>query len=191
MFGRDETVQRALAGVLGLERWSAGANSIRGPDGSRDLWVDHLWIFFGWPSFELWWYFAGVGATTCGENKAPVGRVAWLPETDVHRRRKHRTRHGVAADVPTDAFAAAVNSVQLLGVDCKGLSLDGIGYSFWVDGIDVSGEFRFDNPQRADLIAVERAAFDLGRRLQQATGSDPLRDCLETWDEYRPKERRK
>jgi hypothetical protein len=188
MGGRDEAVENALMKVMGLERWFAGRNSIQTSSGRQDLWVDHLWILFGTPSFHGWWYLAGVDATT-EKTKTPVGRVAWVPETDVHRHAEHLTSDGVAGDVSAVEFVAAVNSVQLLGVESRILSLDGIGYWFSVWGCDATGGFRFGNPRRHDLIAIERAAFDLGQRLQQATGSAALRECLEVWDGYRVKDR--
>jgi hypothetical protein len=153
------------------------------PSGDVPVWGDHLWAFFGRPSFQEWWYLAGVSATP----RAQVltrRRVAWSPGTDLLAPKDGMTSAGVAAYLAWDSFGDAVNSLQLLGRCSDRGSFDGISYQLWFQSSSVSGKLHFGNPYRADLIEIERAAFVLARGLREATQSPALEECLEIWEQY-------
>lgn len=187
----DQLIQTRLVELLGLERWSVGVNTFRTPSGVVAVWVDHLWTFLGWPSFDPCWHLAGV----CATREGPAGRgqartlvrVAWVPETDTLTVGGRVTSLGVAADVPTDSFIEALNSMRLFGPSPSSSALDGIGYWVWFNSGDVAGNFRLSNPHRPDLVAVECSAFALGRQLGDATGSAALKECLDIWKRYEPR----
>jgi hypothetical protein len=181
--GADQQLEARLVELLGLERWWVGVNSFRTPSGDAPVWVDHLWTFFGWPSFNELWYLAGVSATTRAQ-ALTRRRVAWLPVTDILALKDGMTPLEVAADLAWDAFGDAVNSLQLLGRCSAGGGFDGISYQLWFQSCCVSGQLHFGNPDRADLIEVERAAFVLARGLAEATQSPALEECLEIWERY-------
>jgi hypothetical protein len=170
--------------LLGLDRWFVGVNTFRTSDGDVPVWVDHLWTFWGWPSFDGWWHLAGVSARP-HKKSGTLTRVAWLPETDAMPIKGEVTSLGVSADLAADSFLEAVNSIRPFGTIPGGGWLDGISYVLWYDGCDMAGQLRFGNPERADLIAVERTAFELARQLGEATGSPALKESLEVWEQYR------
>jgi hypothetical protein len=183
VLGVDQQIETRLVELLGLERWWVGVNTFRTPSGNAPIWVEHLWIFFGWPSFHGWWYLAGVSATNHAQ-ALTLGRVAWLPETDVFAPKNSMTSLGVAADLAWDSFGDAVNSLQLFGRCSDGGTLDGISYQLWFQSCCVSGQLDFGNPRRADLIEVERTAFVLARGLGEATQSPALKECVKIWERY-------
>jgi hypothetical protein len=181
--GADQRIETRLVELLGLERWWVGVNSFRTPSGDAPVWVDHLWTFFGWPSFNGLWYLAGVSATTRAQGLTRR-RVAWLPATDVLAPKDGMTSLGVAADLAWDSFSNAVNSLQLSGPCSDHGSFDCISYQLWFQSCCLSGQLDFGNPHRADLIAVKRAAFVLARRLGEATQSPAFKVCVEIWERY-------
>lgn len=187
MGNENEQLEARLVELLGLDRWWCGVNTFRigTPSGKvAKVWMDCLWTFEGWPSFAEWWWLVGVSATS---HKTPptLERVGWLPWSDVFAPNNAVTSLGVSANLTFKSFREAVNSIRLLAPSQDPLTLDGITYKLDVRSLSNDGRVDFGNPYRADLIGVESAAFMLARELQEATGSEALRVCLETWDQYR------
>jgi hypothetical protein len=166
-----------LAQLFGLEELRVGRHYLRDTDRARtgSIWVQSLWYADVAPSFHERWILCVI----CAKGETFHNKTT----PDWHKAALATPFQSAVVEIETDHVADSLNGFDLFP-SSGDMSLDGIGYKFVFETLELHGTLSFGNPSQPHLVALESALNSLSSQVACRSGIKELGEVMGIWNEY-------